>query len=241
MVAPSLESLSQPMLPTLFLLDYAGVAVFAATGALAAAREKHDLVTLAFFAAITGVGGGTLRDLLIGAPVFWVQDWKYIAVCLAAALAVWFVGQRDWRFRALLWLDAVGLAAYGVLGAAKAEALGVAPLICVVMGALTACFGGVVRDLLAGQPSILLRREITVTAAIVAAGLYIVGTGLGLSNLTAALIAMPLGFGLRAGALRWGWSLPGFPDRAGGAEAFTKATPDRHGGRVESRVESGHG
>ena len=149
-------------------LDFAGVAVFAATGALAAAQQRHDLVTFAFFGAITGVGGGTLRDLLIGAPVFWVQDWRYIAVCLLASLAVWMVGARPWRFRALLWLDAIGLAAYGVMGAAKAEAFEVAPLICVVMGALTACFGGVVRDLLAGQPSILLRREITVSAALLA-------------------------------------------------------------------------
>ena len=116
------------------LLDFAGVAVFAATGALAAAREKHDLVTFAFFGAITGVGGGTLRDLLIGAPVFWVQDWRYIAVCVLAATAFWMLGARTWRFRALLWLDAVGLAAYGVMGAAKAASYGVAPLICVVMG-----------------------------------------------------------------------------------------------------------
>ena len=92
-------------------LDFAGVAVFAATGALAAAREKHDLVTFAFFAAITGVGGGTLRDLLIGVPVFWVQDWRYVAVCLGATLAIWMLGRRDWRFRALLWLDAAGLGA----------------------------------------------------------------------------------------------------------------------------------
>ncbi|HST93100.1 MAG TPA: TRIC cation channel family protein, partial [Brevundimonas sp.] len=157
-------------------LDFAGVAVFAATGALAAAQQRHDLVTFAFFGAITGVGGGTLRDLLIGAPVFWVQDWRYIAVCLAASLAVWMVGARPWRFRALLWLDAIGLAAYGVLGAAKAEAVGVAPLICIVMGALTACFGGVVRDLLAGEPSILLQREITVSAALLAAAVFVVMT-----------------------------------------------------------------
>ena len=209
--APTLEALSEPILPTLFALDYAGVAVFGATGALAAAREKHDLVTLGFFAAITGVGGGTLRDLLIDAPVFWVQDWRYIGICLAAALLVWFVGQRDWRFRALLWLDAVGLAAYGVMGAAKAEALGGAPLICIVMGALTACFGGIVRDLLAGQPSILLRREITVTAALLAATAYVGLKAAGLSNLEAALIAAPCGFALRAGALVWGWSLPSFP------------------------------
>ncbi|MBX9707929.1 MAG: trimeric intracellular cation channel family protein [Caulobacteraceae bacterium] len=196
-------------------LDFAGVAVFAATGALAAARERHDLVTFAFFAAVTGVGGGTLRDLLIGAPVFWVEDWRYIAVCLAATLAVWLLGVGTWRFRALLWLDAVGLGAYGVLGAAKAEAFGVPPLICIVMGALTACFGGIVRDLLAGQPSILLRREITVSAALLAATAYVTARALGLDPWPAALIAAPAGFLLRAGALVWGWSLPAFPGGLG--------------------------
>jgi uncharacterized membrane protein YeiH len=202
----------------LSVLDFAGVAVFAATGALAAAREKHDLVTFAFFAAITGVGGGTMRDLLLGLPVFWVQDWRYIGVCIAASVAIWLIGRRDWRFRALLWLDAIGLGAYGVLGAAKAEAVGAAPLICIVMGALTACFGGVVRDLLAGQPSILLRREITVSAALLAATVYVVlrAEALGMADLSpwpAAIVAALCGFGLRAGALQWGWSLPGFPDR----------------------------
>lgn len=192
-------------------LDFAGVAVFAATGALAAARQKHDLVTFCFFGAITGVGGGTLRDLLIGAPVFWVQDWRYIAVCLAASVAVWMIGSRPWRFRALLWLDAIGLAAYGVMGAAKAEAFEIAPLICIVMGALTACFGGIVRDILAGEPSILLRREITVSAALTAATIFVVCRAFGLEAWPAAIIAAPIGFALRAGALVWGWSLPAFP------------------------------
>ena len=204
-------SLANPS-SVLAVLDFAGVAVFAATGALAAAQQRQDVVTFAFFAAITGVGGGTLRDLLIGAPVFWVQDWRYIGVCIAAALAIWMIGRRDWRFRALLWLDAAGLAAYGVMGAAKAEAVGAAPLICVVMGALTACFGGIVRDLLAGQPSILLRREVTVSAALLAATTYVGLRLLGVEIWPAAIVAALLGFGLRAGALAWGWSLPGFPD-----------------------------
>lgn len=192
-------------------LDFAGVAVFAATGALAAARQKHDVVTAAFFGAVTGVGGGTLRDLLIGAPVFWVHDWRYVAVCLAASVAVWLVGARTWRFRALLWLDAIGTAAYAVMGTAKAEAFGLAGIICVVMGALTACFGGIVRDILAGQPSILLRREITVSAALVGATIYVVARWAGLDPWPAALIGAPVGFALRAGALKWGWSLPAFP------------------------------
>ncbi|QYF86223.1 trimeric intracellular cation channel family protein [Brevundimonas sp. PAMC22021] len=216
LVDPALaEPLRDPQ-AVLGALDFAGVAVFAATGALAAAREKHDLVTLAFFAAVTGVGGGTMRDLLLGVPVFWVQDWRYIGVCLLGALAIWLLGRRDWRFRALLWLDALGLGAYGVMGAAKAEAAGVAPLICIVMGALTACFGGVVRDLLAGQPSILLRREITISAAILAATLFVGLRALDTPMWPAAIVAALCGFGLRAGALQWGWSLPGFPDRARG-------------------------
>ena len=104
------------------LLDYAAVLVFAATGALAAARNGYDLVTFVFFAAVTGIGGGTLRDLLIGAPVFWVRDGGYVLVCVAAAVAVWVVGPRPRLFGALLWLDALGLAGYGVVGAAKASA-----------------------------------------------------------------------------------------------------------------------
>lgn len=196
------------------MLDFAGVAVFAATGALAAAREKHDLVTFAFFAAITGVGGGTLRDLLIGAPVFWVADWRYVAVCLATALAVWMIGARTWRFRALLWLDAIGLAAYGVMGAAKASTYGMTPMICVVMGVLTACLGGIVRDVLAHQPSILLRRELYISAALLSAVVFVGLKWMTVPTWPAVAVAVVAGLGLRAGAILKGWSLPAFPSAA---------------------------
>ena len=108
---------------TLTVLDYAAVAVFGASGALAAARRKHDIVTFSFFAAVTGVGGGTLRDLLIDAPVFWVGRPQYIGLCIVGAVAIWIFGRGQGRERLLLWLDAVGMAAYTVVGTLKAVSL----------------------------------------------------------------------------------------------------------------------
>jgi uncharacterized membrane protein YeiH len=195
--------------PPPIVLDYLGVLVFAATGALAAARKGYDIVTFAFFAAVTGIGGGTLRDLLIGAPVFWIRDGGYIVACLGAAAAVWLVGPRPRLFGALLWLDALGLVAYAIVGAAKADAWGVPALVCVAMGAITATVGGVIRDVLAGEPSVLLRREITITAALAAAAIYIALSPF-VPGWGAAAIGFTVGFGLRAGALLYGWSLPAF-------------------------------
>jgi uncharacterized membrane protein YeiH len=154
-------------------LDYAAVFVFAATGALAAAEKRHDIVTFGFFAAITGVGGGTLRDLLIGAPVFWVQQPAYLVASLVAAVAVWVLGPERFRERLLIWLDALGLSAYAVVGAAKALEMGVGPLPAVVMGVLTATVGGVIRDVIAQHPSVLLRREIYVSAALAGASVFV--------------------------------------------------------------------
>jgi len=196
------------------LFDYAAVAVFGATGALAAARRRHDIITFAFFAAVTGVGGGTLRDLLIDAPVFWVARPGYLVVCLGAAVAVWLLGARTWRMGLLLWLDAVGMAAYCVVGAAKALSLGVHPISAVVMGVLTACFGGVLRDVLANEPSVLLRREIYVTAALLGAGVFVALAALGVDRLAAGVAGFFVALAVRGGALRYHWSLPGFPGQA---------------------------
>ena len=153
-------------------LDLFGIAVFAITGALAAIRHRQTLVTATFFALITGVGGGSVRDLLIGAPVFWVHDRFVAGICLAVAVLVWTTPERWWKGTALDWLDAVGLAAYAVFGAAKALAFGIPPVPAALMGVVTACIGGVIRDVLAGEPSILMRPELYVTAA----ALFIPGT-----------------------------------------------------------------
>ena len=207
-----------PVLPPLLrVLDIAGVAIFALTGALVAARLRQTFVTMAFFALITGVGGGSIRDLLIGAPVFWVRDGWVAPACLGVALIAWFTPRRWWEGHLLEWADAVGLAAYAVLGTAKALAWGVAPIPAVLMGIITGCVGGIVRDLLAGVPSILMRPELYVTAAALSASLCALGMALDLPNRPVWIVAALAGLGLRGAALRWRLALPAYRE-----EDFTK-------------------
>ncbi len=197
-----------PIGPVLSALDLAGIGLFAATGAVAAARAKQTLVTFAFFALATGVGGGTVRDLLIGAPVFWIADTRPLVACLVIALLIWITPARLWRGKALDWLDAVGMAAYAVFGAAKALSFGVPPLAAVMMGIFTACLGGIIRDVMAGEPSIILRPELYVTAAALAAALFVGLSAAGVMLPVAAGISALAGFGLRALAIWKGLALP---------------------------------
>jgi len=190
--------------------DLAGLSVFAASGALAAAKRGQTIVTLTFFALITGVGGGTMRDLLIGAPVFWIHDSRAAAACLTVAFAVWLTPAGWWRGKALDWFDAVGLAAYAVFGAAKAISYGVPPVPAFLMGVVTGCVGGIIRDVLAGVPSILMRPEIYVTAAALAAGSYVAMLLAGVPGVLAAPIAAIAGFLLRAAAIHWKLGLPAY-------------------------------
>ncbi len=199
--------------PVLASLDLIGIAVFAATGALAAVRRGQTFVTASFFALVTGVGGGTIRDLLIGAPVWWVHHPFVAALCLAVAAAVWTTPQRWWPDTALDWFDALGLAAYAVFGAAKALGFGIPPVPAMLMGVLTSCAGGIIRDVLAGEPSILMRPELYVTAAALAAALYVLLSLSGLPPFAAAPIAAGAGFALRAAAIAWKIKLPAYRGR----------------------------
>jgi uncharacterized membrane protein YeiH len=202
-----------PQIPSaLVLLDYFGIGVFAISGALLAAEKRQTLVTFIFFAVITGVGGGTVRDLLIGAPVFWVHTNATLLICIGAAVVVWLLSRDRFAGRALLWFDAAGLAAYATYGAAKALSYGVAPVPAFAMGVLTACTGGILRDVLAGEPSILMRPELYVTAAALAAGLYVGLALLGLAGLVAGCVAVIAAFCLRGLAIHRGWSLPAYRD-----------------------------
>lgn len=197
------------------LLSYVGLVVFAASGAIAAAKRKHTIVEFIFFATVTAVGGGTLRDVLIDAPVFWVGSNGPLAACVVTALLVWVLGERFWDVRVLTWLDAIGLVAFAVQGSVKTLALGYPVLVAVAMGVLTGTFGGIVRDVLANRPSTLLGREIYVSAAILASGTFVLLDRAGLSTAIAGVLGTAAGFLLRAGSLWFGWTLPGYREQRG--------------------------
>src|SRR3546814_17911666 len=137
-----------------------------------AVRLRQTLVTAAFFALVTGVGGGSVRDLLIGAPVFWVQDGAIAAVCIVIALIVWLTPERWWQGQLLEWDDAVGLAAYAEFGTATAMAWGVPPAPALLMVVITGCVGGTIRDIHARVPSLLLRPQPSEHAAGPPPGLF---------------------------------------------------------------------
>jgi len=197
-----------PVLPP--LLDLGGTAVFALTGALQAARLRQTFVTMSFFALLTGVGGGTLRDLLIGMPVFWLRDPWVIPVVMGVAVIAWFTPRRIWEGHLLEWADGAGLAAFAVLGTAKALAVGVAPVPAMVLGVVAGCVGGIIRDVIAGVPSILMRPELYVTAAALSAVLYAMGVAIGLPSAPVGVFAALAGFALRGAALKWKLELPAY-------------------------------
>ena len=200
----------------ILLLDYAGVAVFAATGALAASRKQLDIIGFLFFAGVTGTGGGTLRDLVLGAPVFWVLNPAYVVVCAAVAIIVYFSAHLvESRYKLLLWLDAIGLSAYCVMGAAKGLAATGSPIVAVVTGTMTGTFGGILRDLVAGEPSVLLRPEIYITAALTGAAVFTLADLIGIPVTAGTAVACLAAFAVRGGALKFGWAFPRYKPRPG--------------------------
>ncbi|MFC5386287.1 trimeric intracellular cation channel family protein [Aquamicrobium segne] len=201
--------------PVLFL-DYCGVAVFAAAGALAASRKQMDIIGFLFLAGATGVGGGTFRDLIMGVPVFWMVNHDYVLIWTATAILVFFTAHRvESRYKLLLWLDALGLAAFAVMGAAKGLSVTGSPIIAIIMGVLTATFGGILRDLLAGEPSVLLRPEVYITAAVGGASVYTLGELAGMPLLFCQLGGFLVAFVIRGGAIRFGWRIPRYKSRPG--------------------------
>jgi uncharacterized membrane protein YeiH len=195
-----------------YLLDLLGVAVFAVSGALAAGRTGLDLLGVVVIAAITAVGGGTLRDLLLNRhPIFWVADPTYLIVISGAALlTVLYVRVQPPPRHALLLADALGLALFALVGGQIAEAAGLSPIIVVLMGTMTGVAGGVLRDVVCAEVPLILRRDIYATAAIAGITLYLILQALGLPRPWAFGAGMAVVVLLRLLAIYRGMSLPVF-------------------------------
>lgn len=203
--------------PVMFWLDWFGVAVFATTGALAASRKQMDLVGFIMLGTVTGIGGGTIRDAILGnLPVFWIADPRYLITCVAVSGAAFFLAHiPQSRYRLLLQFDAVGLAAFAVIGTETALAAGAVPVVAIAMGVITATFGGIIRDVLGGESPAILRREIYVTAALLGASLFVVLLSAGLDRSSSLFCGFVVALAVRLGALRWQWTLPRYRPRPG--------------------------
>jgi uncharacterized membrane protein YeiH len=197
---------------TLYAFDLAGVVVFAISGALAAARKNMDLFGFIIIATVTAIGGGTMRDLLLGdGAVFWIFNPTYILVCTGTAIISFFIAPHlQSRLRVLLWADAVGLAVFAVIGVEKALALGVNGLSAVLMGMITGAFGGVIRDVLCNEIPLLLQKDIYALAALVGASAHVGLDMLGVDDHASLLISIVLTFSVRAIAMTKGYSLPSY-------------------------------
>ncbi|MEM7472954.1 MAG: trimeric intracellular cation channel family protein [Pseudomonadota bacterium] len=202
--------------PVLQTLDLAAAVAFAITGALVASRKQLDILGFVWLAVITGVGGGTVRDLVLGLPVFWVADPTPVIACIVAAIVVHFAAHlMESRYRYILLFDAFGMALVAVVGAAKGLDSGTSALVAVMMGVMTAALGGIIRDTLGQEPSIILRREIYVAAAVAGAVAFVAMSLAGVERTIAMGTAFTFAFVIRVLALRYNWSLPSYKARKG--------------------------
>ena len=192
----------------LSLFDGVGIFVFGLSGGLMAMRQKFDLLGVIAIAFLPAIGGGTLRDILLDQPVFWLTDTYILCLPTLAGILAFISPDRLSRIRSLKWIDAGGLALFAVVGASKAMELGYDFGICVLMGTITATAGGVIRDVVCNETPLLLRQDIYATAAIVGAASFFTMRILGLDDLTCLSLGAGVCFIVRALSLHFGWNLP---------------------------------
>ncbi len=206
---------AQGLIWLLPFLDYASVAVFALTGALVASRAQLDIVGFIFIACLTATGGGTLRDVMLDRDVFWIVDPMMLAVASGAAVVVFFSAHRlESRYRALLWLDACALAVAVPAGVAASVGAGLGWPVVLIMGMVTGCMGGLLRDVVCNEvPLVLKQGELYVTCAFAGALAAVLAGLAGVEGGMALLACAVVTFTLRAGSLVFGWRLPVYRPR----------------------------
>ncbi len=197
--------------PLLTILDLMGTIVFAITGLLAASRHQLDLFGAIVLAIVTAVGGGTLRDLILNVPVFWLTHTEYIYIIVATTLMVAFYRRAHViPVQVLLLLDAIGLSVFSIIGAQKALSLGFADVIAVMMGIMTGVVGGMIRDVLVGEVPLILRKEIYATASFLGASVYVVAVSFSSIAWFAILLSMTATLVARLGGVFFVLRLPKF-------------------------------
>lgn len=197
-------------------LTWAAVAVLAIAGALSASRKQLDPVGFMLVACLCAFGGGTVRDVILDRPVFWLEAPGMVALAAGLALVVFFTAHLiERRFIVLLWADAVGLGLFAVLGAEAAQRAGAVPWVAVLMGTVTATAGGILRDIVCAEIPLVLRREIYATAAALGAAVFVMALDAGLGRDAAIGLGGLVAFGARAAAILAGWSLPAYRARPG--------------------------
>jgi uncharacterized membrane protein YeiH len=200
----------------LLALTWAAVAVLAVAGALSASRKQLDPVGFMLVACLCAFGGGTVRDVILDQPVFWLAAPEMVALAAGLAVLVFFSAHLlERRFVVLLWADAVGLGLFAVLGAEAAQRAGAVAWVAVLMGTITATFGGVLRDIVCAEVPLILRREIYATAAALGAAAFVLLGALGADRTIAISAGGLIAFGVRAAAILAGWSLPAYRARPG--------------------------
>lgn len=196
------------------ILDHAGVFLFAVSGGIIAARNRLDPFGAAILGAVTGMGGGTLRDMILGSlPVYWVNAPEYLALALAGGVAGYYgsalvTSGKGLRLKALVWADAAGLSVFCVIGAQAGLAAGAHWSIAALTGVMSAAFGGLLRDIIVNEVPLILRAEIYALAALAGAAAYIMAVEVGVMTSVAAIGAALLAFVIRGASIQFGWSLP---------------------------------
>jgi len=204
-----------------------GTAVFAITGVLAVAHRELDVFGGLVLGVVAALGGGTLRDLIIGAPVFWVDDPNYVWAAVIASVGAFFVGRFSRSsYLLLLYLDGFGAALFAVAAANKVLSMHLGPLVAVIMGVLTAIGGGLARDVLAGRRTLLMSREIYATPILLGCSLYVLLRRYAPDFAFSGVLATALMFGFRAIAIHRGLQMPTWLTR--GAHTLIGHDADGH-------------
>lgn len=193
-------------------IDLIGVAVFAISGTLMAYKKHMDGFGVVVLASVTAIGGGTLRDMILDLPVFWVQDASYFYAIIAAAFLtiIWLRTKNTFPLHYLLFADAIGLAFFNVMGLQKALTYGAPAVIAIALGTMTGVFGGLIRDVICREIPLVLKGELYATACILGGAAYVAMISLNFSPVVSLTVGFVVTLIFRLGAMKWHWHLPVF-------------------------------